>query len=259
MPSYQKVKQGKISDIIAEQLESNILQGVLVPGEKLPSERDLAKQMNVSRPSLREAIQKLENQNLLETKQGGGTYVRNLLAPSLTDPLARLLQNSEDAAQDFLEFRMSVDARTAYYAAIRATDADRELLKACFTAMEEAHETDDPTEEAEIDADFHLIIAEAAHNVVLLHIMRALFDLFKNGVFYNRNQLYVRPGARDTLLKQHRAIYEGVMNADPEAASAATIAHLKYVQEACRDMGREDMREEVSRRRLSRYLEKKGI
>ncbi len=255
--AYKQIKPGKISDAIAEELENNILQGVLVPGERLPSERDLAKQMEVSRPSLRDAIQKLENNGLLESRQGGGTFVKNFLSPTLSDPLAKLLENSEDASFDFLEFRMDVDAGTAYYAALRATDADRELLTACFNAMEESHGTDDPTEEAEIDTDFHMIIAEAAHNVVLLHIMRALFSLFKDGVFYNRNQLYNRPGARDMLLKQHRAVYEAIMKGDPNGARQATIDHLTYVIEVCRDMGREDSREEVSRQRLERYLEKR--
>jgi len=256
MAAYKRIKQGKISDVIASQLEEHIVQGVLVPGERLPAERDLAKQLNVSRPSLREALQKLEEKGLLETQQGGGTYVCDFLGPSLTDPLAVLFQSYPDTAQDFVEFRTTIDGISAYYAALRATDADRELLSACFEAMEEAHKTEDPTEEADIDADFHLAIAEAAHNVVLLHIMRGLFTLLRNGVFFNRMQLYTRPGSRAMLLKQHRAIYEAIMEGDPERAQSAAMGHLKYVKEVTQDMGREELRSEVSQRRLERYRER---
>lgn len=255
---YAQVKHGKISEQIASQLENNILQGLWVPGDRLPSERELASQMSVSRPSLREAISKLELQGLVETRQGGGTYVKNFLAPSLTDPLMQMFQTRPETASDFVEFRSIIEGNAAYFAALRSTDADRELLKACFEAMEEAHEEDDPHEEADIDADFHLAIAEASHNVVLLHIMRAMVSVLREGVFYNRMQLYTRRGARDLLLKQHRAIYEPIMAGDPNEAKKAAQAHLAYVQEAMRDLEREEVRQHVSRQRLERYLERKS-
>ncbi|MCW8917151.1 MAG: FCD domain-containing protein [Magnetovibrio sp.] len=256
MAAYKRVKQGKISDIIAKQLEEMIAQGVLVPGERLLSERELAQEMEVSRPSLRDALQKLEAKGLIESRKGGGTFVKNFLGPSLTDPLAALLENSPNTAQDFLELRTTLDGIAAYYAALRATEVDRELLTLCFEAMEAAHSTEDPTEEADIDADFHMAIAEATHNVVLLHILRSLFTLLRNGVFFNRMQLYTRPGSRDLLLKQHRAIYESIMNGDPEKARNAAAGHLQYVKEVTQDMGFEETRTEVSQRRLDRYRER---
>lgn len=255
--NYGKVKQSKVADTVAEKLENNILQGLWVPGDRLPAERDLSAQLSVSRPSLRTAIQKLEEQGLVETRQGGGTYVKNFLAPTITDPLMQMLQAHPDTAGDFVEFRSIIEGNAAYFAAMRSTDADREILENCFAAMEVAHEQDDPQEEAEIDADFHLAIAEASHNVVLLHIMRAMVNVLREGVFYNRMQLYTRRGARDLLLKQHRAIYEPIMAGDPEEARKAAKAHLAYVQEAMRDMEREEMRQAVSQQRLERYKAKR--
>lgn len=253
---YKKVRQAKISDTVAIELEKKILQGLWVPGDRLPSERELAVEMSVSRPSLREAIQKLEVQGLLETRQGGGSYVQNFLAPSLTDPLMQMLQTNPETAGDFIEFRSIIEGNAAYFAALRATDADREILSACFQAMEAAHEQDDPHEEADIDADFHLAIAEASHNVVLLHIMRSLVSVLREGVFYNRMQLYTRRGSRDLLLKQHRAIYDPIMKGDPEGARQAAKAHLAYVQEVMRDLEREEERQNVSQQRLERYRAK---
>ena len=253
MVAYKRIKQEKISDVVATQLEKLVIQGVLVPGERLLSERDLAQQMDVSRPSLREALQKLEKKGLLETKHGGGTYVCNFLAPSLTDPLAALFQNAPSTAQDFLEFRTFLDGTSAYFAALRATDVDRELLTVCIEAMEKAHGTEDPTREADVDADFHMAIAEASHNVVLLHVSRSLFTLLRKGVFFNRMQLYTHPGSRDLLLKQHCAIYRPIMDGDSDKARDAAASHLRYVKEVTQDMGHEEARTEVSYRRLERY------
>ncbi|WP_419799232.1 MAG: FCD domain-containing protein [Terasakiella sp.] len=253
---YEKVKQEKIADVVAKKLENNILQGLWIPGDRLPAERDLAVQMAVSRPSLRNAIGQLEKQGLVETRQGGGTFVKNFLGPSLTDPLMQMFQTHPDTASDFVEFRSIIEGNAAYFAALRSTDADREILKNCFEAMERAHQEDDPHEEADIDADFHLAIAEASHNVVLLHIMRAMVNVLREGVFYNRMQLYTRRGARDLLLKQHRAIYEPVMSGDPDEARKAAKAHLAYVQDVMRDLEREELRQNVSQQRLERYLKK---
>ena len=142
--------------------------------------------------------------------------------------------------RDLLEFRTTVDGDSAYYAALRATDADRELLTSCFEAMEEAHVTQGPTEEADIDADFHLAIAKAAHNQVLSHIMRSLFNMLRKDVFFNRMRLYSHHGSRDLLINQHREIYEAIIAGDPERARSAAVKHLDYVKETVERMGPEE-------------------
>ena len=88
--AYSKIRQPKLSDVIEQQLEFLILEGTLRPGEKLPPERELAKQFDVSRPSLREAIQRLEAKGLLLRRQGGGTFVQSSLWQSFSDPLVEL-------------------------------------------------------------------------------------------------------------------------------------------------------------------------
>ena len=142
--------------------------------------------------------------------------------------------------RDFLEFRTTVDGDSAHYAALRATDADRKLLTSYFEAMEKAHVMEGPAEEADIDADFHLAIAKAAHNQVLLHIMRSLFNLLRKDVFFNRMRLYSHHGSRDLLLNQHREIYEAIIAGDPERARSAAKRHLGYVKETAEKMGPEE-------------------
>ncbi len=252
--TFSKVKQERLSDVIARQLEGLVLDGVLHPGERLPPERELAREMDVSRPSLREALQKLEAAGLVETRHGGGTYVKNAFADALGDPLADLFQRHPEASLDFVEFRHTLDGIVAYYAALRGTDEDKEMLTARFRAIEAVHGDDDPTEEAERDAEFHIAIAEASHNVVLLHVMRSLLDLLRKDVLFNRTLLYSRKDARDVLMAQHRTIYDRIMNGDAEGARAAAQAHMQHVEKVLREFRVSEARSGVARRRLSRYL-----
>ena len=115
--AYSKIRQPKLSDVIEQQLEFLILEGTLRPGEKLPPERELAKQFDVSRPSLREAIQRLEAKGLLLRRQGGGTFVQSSLWQSFSDPLVELLSDHPESQYDLLETRHALEGIAAYYAA----------------------------------------------------------------------------------------------------------------------------------------------
>ncbi|CCQ74545.1 FCD domain-containing protein [Magnetospira sp. QH-2] len=253
--AYEQIKTPKIADAIVDQLQTLILKGVLKPEEKLPAERDLAQQMDVSRPSLREALQRLEALGLLESKQGGGTYVKSVVASAFTEPLAYLMRSDPDTAMDYIEFRRSLEGTASYYAAIRATGSDKEILASHMKAMEDAHSVDDPTLEADEDADFHLAIAEASHNVVLLHIAQGLYKLLREGVFYNRQRLYNRKNSRNLLLDQHRRIHDAILGGDPEEAREAARAHMTFVEASLLEMGKEAQREDIARRRLARVRE----
>ena len=123
-----QIRQRRLSDNIVEQLETMILEGTLQPGQRLPPERALAEQFGVSRPSLREAVQRLAAKGLLISRQGGGNFVTEHLGASFSDPLIRLLENRPEAHRDLLEFRRTLEADCAYYAAQRATEVDKELL-----------------------------------------------------------------------------------------------------------------------------------
>nr|CRH04401.1 Pyruvate dehydrogenase complex repressor/DNA-binding transcriptional dual regulato [Candidatus Magnetococcus massalia] len=249
---FEKIKIAKVADVIVEQLEQMILSGVLKPAEKLPSERELAQQLDVSRPSLREALFKLEAKDLIESRHGGGTYVKSVLGPTFTDPLGRLLQSHPEAAADYLEFRKVMEGEAAALAAVRHTEADREIITAQFNRMEQAQANRKLSREADADADFHLAISEATHNVILLHIMRGLFNLLQQEIFHNRHRLYTREGAQAALLQQHRDLLEAVLARDPDAARSAAQAHLSYVQQAFEEMGVEWGREHTAHQRLER-------
>jgi GntR family transcriptional repressor for pyruvate dehydrogenase complex len=248
----EPIRPAKLADTIAEHLEQLILEGSLRPGERLLAERELAQRFDVSRPSLREALEKLESRGLLRSGRGGATFVAPLLGEGFTEPLYTALASRPETTFDYLEFRRFVEGSAAYFAALRGTDVDRELIRQCFEKMEAAHGQDDSSDEADADADFHLAVYEASHNLVMLHIMRSLSDMLRKDVFYNRAKLYQRQGVRELLLEQHRAVYETVMAGDPDAAKAAAEAHIDFTRDALMEIARADARLEVSLRRIAR-------
>jgi GntR family transcriptional repressor for pyruvate dehydrogenase complex len=165
------------------------------------------------------------------------------------DPLARLLQCHPETAFDYLEFRRMMAGPAAAFAAERATSEDIERLGKCLRAMEEAHQLDDPSQEAAADALFHLAIYEASHNQVLIRIMQQFIRMMSEDVFYERTSLYQRRGVRDSFLRQHQAIYHAIAAGNPEAARATADAHLASTMEALREAQRADARLEVALRR----------
>ncbi len=246
----EPVRNLKLADAIAEHLEQLILEGALRPGEKLAAERELAEKLEVSRPSLREALEKLQARGLIETSKSG-TCVTQFMA-SLTEPLAAMLQSNEQALIDYLEYRTLIEGEAARLAATRATDVEREAIRNCLERMRAAHKLDDPTAEGEVDVDLHLLIYEAAHNLVLLHVMRAFSEMLRGGVFYNRHQLYCRPGVRDVLLEQHLAIGEAVLARQPEQAAEAAANHVRATAATLEEIRQEQTRVARALRRMGR-------
>jgi GntR family transcriptional repressor for pyruvate dehydrogenase complex len=116
--------------------------------------------------------------------------------------------------------------------------------------MEAAHAKRDPSDEAALDAQFHMAIIEASHNVVMLHMMRSMYDLLREGVFYNRQAMFRQRTTRDQLLDQHRAINAAVQARDPAGARAAVEAHLTYVIESLTESRAAERHEAVARQRL---------
>jgi GntR family transcriptional repressor for pyruvate dehydrogenase complex len=246
----EPVRNLKLSDAIADHLEQLILEGALRPGERLAAERELAEKLEVSRPSLREALEKLQRRGLIETNRSG-TCVTQFMAP-LTEPLAAMMQANDQALLDYLEYRGLVEGEAARLAALRATDPEREAIRACLDKMQVAHAKDDPSDEAEADADLHMLIYEGSHNLVMLHIMRAFADMLRHGVFYNRHQLYTHPGAREDLLSQHLAIGEAVLARDPRRAQEAASRHMERTADTLRAIRDEQARVARALRRMGR-------
>jgi GntR family transcriptional repressor for pyruvate dehydrogenase complex len=117
--------------------------------------------------------------------------------------------------------------------------------------MEAAHSKRNPADEADLDAEFHLAIIEASHNVILLHMMRASFDLLREGVFFNRQIMFKNRTTRDLLLEHHRAINDALQARDPDAAREAVVTHLSFIEQALETQKKSEANEAVAKLRYA--------
>ena len=247
---FTEIDTARTADEAVHQIESLILEGVLRVGDRLPGERELARQFSISRPILRDALKTLEARGLIAARHGGGTYVADVIGQVFTQPVMDLIATHKKATADYLEYRREVEGVAAEYAARRATADDRALLTRTIERMRQAHGSDDFAEEAAIDVEFHNLVGECAHNIILLHTLRSCYRLLADGVFYNRALIYAFPGARDKLLAQHEAIYNAIMASDPDAARRAAQAHIGFVETSMAEAERMSDWERVSKLRL---------
>lgn len=253
--AYQKIKQPKIADVIEAQLESMILEGSLNPGQKLPPERELAKQFDVSRPSLREAIQRLEARGLLTRRHGGGTFVGAELRQGLTDPLYDLLNSTPESQYDLLEFRHALEGISAFYAALRGTETDFEQIRQTFSNIEQVQLNQDLEAEAKVVVAFYLAIVEASHNLVLMHLMRGLLPLLEQNVLHNLEQLQRRPEITEAIRQHRKMLLDAILGKAPKKARDASDRHLVFIEETLLEISREENRLERSLRRIQQIKE----
>ena len=230
------MQRRRLSDQIADRLEGMIADGTLKEGERLPAERQLSERLGISRPSLREAIQKLASKGLVHTRQGGGTFVTEALSTSFSDPLVALVKDQPDAEFDTLEVRKELEGVAAFNAASRATETDRAHIWSRFNQMAEVQRSSASSiEKLRVDADFHLSIIESAHNVVLLHLMHAVRDVLESTINSYLDQFYAAPPFVERICNQHRDIVTAIMDRDPEVARDKARFHLEFAYQSFRD------------------------
>jgi GntR family transcriptional repressor for pyruvate dehydrogenase complex len=247
---FRPVTPEKLSSAVVRQVEELILRGILQPGARLPSERELAERLGVSRPSLRDAIAQLQEAGLLSTKAGAGVFVADVLGSAFSPALTALFARHDEAAIDYISFRRDMEGLAAERAARLGSDTDLAVISAIFAKMESAHDTRSAEDEAALDAKFHMAIIEASHNVVMLHMMRSMYELLRGGVFYNRQMMFKQQTKRAVLLDQHRKIHDALIARNAPAARAAVEAHLTYVERALMDAQRAARHEDVAKQRL---------
>ncbi|MEM6940717.1 MAG: FCD domain-containing protein [Pseudomonadota bacterium] len=252
---FSAVAPEKLSSAVVRQIELLILRGVLRPGERLPSERELAERLAVSRPSLREAVAELQSAGLLCTKPSAGIYVADVWGGAFSPALIALFSRHQEAVFDFISFRRDMEALAAERAAKNGSDTDLAVINRVFEKMQTAHEKRNAEEEAQLDAQFHMAIIEASHNVVMLHMMRGMYELLRGGVFYNRQMMFKQRTGRAALLEQHAAINTALQHRDAEAARAAIVTHLDYVEGVLMDQRRAAQNEEIAQQRLAHEMQ----
>jgi DNA-binding FadR family transcriptional regulator len=152
-----------------------------------------------------------------------------------------------------LEIRHALEETAAYHAAMRATVEDRENVRKRFETMIAMHEAGNPEAEIQADTRFHLSIVQAAHNEVLLQVMRGLFKLLQSSIGHNLDQLYQVPKVFEPLSRQHENLMKAVVEGDPERARAAAQEHMVFVEETLHRLEQKEAQRVLSLRRLTEF------
>jgi GntR family transcriptional repressor for pyruvate dehydrogenase complex len=220
---FKPIKHVKVSDEIVDQIRNLISQGKLKPGDRLLPERELIREFDVSRPSLREALNSLITMGFLEIK-GKRTFIKSVASESMQNPLSLLLKADTQKIFDLIEVRKAIEAWGAFLAAQRATEEDIKQLENIIEEMREAFEKGQSWEKQ--DADFHLGLAQATHNTIQTHIMSTIYDLLMESmakVFKDRSKV-------KKLVDHHQRIFNAIKNHAPDKAREKTLEHLSYVE-----------------------------
>ncbi|TCB30250.1 transcriptional regulator LldR [Acinetobacter sp. ANC 4910] len=242
----------KVSDKAVQSLRVLIEQSNMQVGDRLPAERKLCEQLGVSRSSLREAIQQLTSQSMLVSKVGAGTYLQQLPSSwsqhQIVQPLSELIDEDPAYRFDVQEARIILEGGTAWHAALRATPEDIQHIRDCYDQITHFQSLGDDEQAARADANFHLAIAEASHNLVLIQVMRGVFDLLQFNVALGRRKVYSEAHRFDQLHEQHLQVIDAIERRDPEAARKAVCGHIEFVVQQVRSIDEEEARRQRSSR-----------
>lgn len=230
---FQPIKPKKVSIQVSDQLRDAILSGDFAPGDKLPPERELAEMFEVSRPSVREAINILASAGLVMSYQGGGTVVLSLVDNTQGNSLGELIRNQQGRALEVIEVRKDMESSTAYYAAQRALPEDIIRMEEILESMEKNLSVQRSSED--LDANLHIVIARSSHNIVWLHLMQSLFDAMREFQRSVWRAVYLTSEDHHLLFKHHSAIVASIRNKDADASRAAMMDHLNFAEQRCID------------------------
>ena len=225
-PRSGPAPRGTVTQRAIERIKAMIGEGLLEPGQRLPTERDLAAQLGISRSSVREAIRALTVLGVLEARHGSGIYVTALEAGDLLETFGVVADLSRGPRLvELLEVRRILESTAAALAAARVTPEQLALVEGHLAAM---NATDDPEEILAHDLAFHRAIAAAAGNGTLAAILEGLSSrTFRARVRRGHQE----EGAFARTRREHAAIHRALAARDPEAARAAAAAHVGEVEE----------------------------
>ena len=232
---FKPIKSVKVSDRVYEQLRDMIYRGELRAGEKLMSERDMAQALNVGRPTVREAIQKLTEQGLIESRRGVGTFVVSEDTKKNKKPLLQLLNGQDFTIVDLLEVRLVLESNSAALAARRATEQDIRIIEQSLNRLLDTRYSLERDLGNELS--FHMNIAYATKNIVQVHLMKSFYDVLYYGMNLAFPTLIKDEKLDEMTFDQHITIFKAIENRDPELASETMEKHIKVLLEMCVEKG----------------------
>jgi len=226
---YKIVRTSRLYEQIVEQIEDSIHRGTLRPGNQLPPERELAQQFGVSRTAVREAVKALHEKGLVEAYPGRGTFITDESPYSIRNSLDRMIKVGQPEGSSYLaEVREILEPEIAALAASRADEEDLAALREPVAVMDGAKK--DPDTFIEADLDFHLALAEAAANPLILTLIDSIVGLLRE----QRMGIFQVEGGPERGQYHHRKILEAIEHRDAAGAREAMKAHMRQVREDSR-------------------------
>lgn len=228
--TWQPLKRLRTHEQVLAAVEAQILRGRLRPGDRLPSERDLALALGVSRPSVREALRVLEWMGVIVAGVGSGKEAGSIIADKVSDALTRVLRIHLALANfgldDVVDTRSALEAQAVVGAAKHATDEDLRLLTDVVDRMKSEYTSLTPEKFNELDTEFHVRIAEASGNRLLGEMMRAIRDLVHQEMVRAFERLDDWHAVAERIHTEHRAILDMLLARDEAGARERMTAHI---------------------------------
>jgi len=223
---YTPVQSGRLYEQIVEQIEERILSGELRDGDRLPTERELVEQFEVSRTAVREAINALVQRGLVEAHPGRGTFVRHGTSEAVRHSLGLMIRMERTGGlANLVEIREILEPGIAARAATRATEQQIAVIRAAVENMGAA--LDDADAFIEADDRFHLALAESTQNPLILTLLDPVVELLHE----QRKRISLVKGGLERGQYHHKRILATIIRHDPKAAREAMRAHLQQVRE----------------------------
>jgi GntR family transcriptional repressor for pyruvate dehydrogenase complex len=229
MKMFSPIKNTKVYEQVIDQIQRMIANGVLKRGDKLPSERQLAEELKVSRTSVREALRALQIIGLVEVKQGDGNFIKESFDFCLIQPLSVMFMLQQSKPADIVELRKVIEVETATLAAQRITDEEAEELRLLVARLKEYSLNDDEKNSVKADKELHYKIAQLSKNFLLLNILNVISVLMDTFIEDARGMILTKYENKDVLIAQHENIYKALAARDPEAAANAMRAHIELI------------------------------
>jgi GntR family transcriptional repressor for pyruvate dehydrogenase complex len=229
-PVYKAVRTSRLYEQIVQQIEDSILKGVLKPGYQLPAERELALRFGVSRTAVREAVKALREKGLVEAYSGKGTFITNGTSQAIRQSLDLLIRiGQNEGALHLSELRLILEPEIAGLASKRIEDQLLATMREAVATMDRS--LHDPEAYIEADLDFHLALAEAAGNPLILSLLDSIVGLLRE----QRMRIFAVDGGPERGQFHHKRILAAVERRDADAARELMRDHLRQVGEDSQD------------------------
>jgi GntR family transcriptional repressor for pyruvate dehydrogenase complex len=223
---YKVVRTSRLYEQIVQQIEDSVLNGSLKPGDQLPAERELAQRLGVSRTAVREAVKALREKGLVEAYSGRGTFITDGTSQAARQSFDLMVKiGQQEGAPHLAELRLILEPGIAAVAAVRIEEEHLVAMRDAVAVMERSQK--DPAAYIEADLDFHLALAEAAANPLILSLIDSIVGLLRE----QRIKIFNVEGGPQRGQFHHKRILEAMERRDPETARAAMRAHLEQVRD----------------------------